>query len=48
MIELFDNAPVVDVAEAKGGVQVTVRVSIEVEGADKPACVADTVSRFVP
>ena len=34
--------------EAKGGVQVTVRVTVEVEGADKPACIADTVSRFFP
>ena len=33
--------------EAKGGVQVVVRVTIEVEGSDKPACVADTVSRFL-
>lgn len=30
----------------KGGVQVTVRVTVEREGAGKPACVADTVSRF--
>jgi acyl dehydratase len=39
---------VVSAEEAKGGVQVVVRVTIEVEGADKPACVADTVSRFLP
>jgi acyl dehydratase len=35
-------------SEERGGVQVTVRVSIEIEGGDKPACVADTVSRFFP
>jgi len=35
--------------EVKGGaVQATVRVTVEVEGGDKPACVADTISRFVP
>ena len=35
--------------EVKGGaVQATVRVTVEVEGADKPACVVDTISRFVP
>ena len=28
--------------------QVVVRVTVEVEGSDKPACVADTVSRFFP
>ncbi len=39
---------IVAVEEAKGGVQVTVRVTVEIEGSDKPACVADTVSRFFP
>jgi hypothetical protein len=29
-------------------VQATVRVTVEVEGSDRPACVADTISRFVP
>lgn len=34
-------------AEAAGdGVQVTVRITVEVEGADKPGCVADTISRL--
>ena len=28
------------------GVQVTVRVSIEIEGVDKPGCVVDTISRL--
>lgn len=39
---------VVDAVEAKGGVQVTVRVTVERDGADRPVCVADTVSRFLP
>ncbi|MGB6059044.1 MAG: MaoC family dehydratase [Microthrixaceae bacterium] len=39
---------VVSVEEAKGGFQITVRVTIEVDGSDKPCCVADTVSRFFP
>ena len=30
------------------GVQATVRVTVEVEGSDRPACVVDTVSRFYP
>jgi acyl dehydratase len=35
--------------EVKGGaVQATVRVTVEVEGSERPACVADTISRFVP
>jgi acyl dehydratase len=39
-----------EIAEAEpvpGGVQVVVRVSIEIEGGAKPACVAETVSRFL-
>ncbi len=40
---------VVGAEEVKGGaVQVTVRVSVEIEGGDRPACVVDTISRFVP
>jgi len=31
---------------AGGGVQVTVRITVEVEGSDKPGCVADTISRL--
>ena len=33
---------------AGDGVQATVRVTVEVEGSDRPACVVDTVSRFYP
>ncbi|MDP9139533.1 MAG: MaoC family dehydratase [Pseudomonadota bacterium] len=29
-----------------GGVQATIRVTVEIEGGAKPACVADTVSRY--
>ena len=39
---------VVSVEEVKGTVQVVVRVSVEIDGGDRPACVADTISRFVP
>jgi acyl dehydratase len=45
---LRGRGQVVAVEEAKGGVQITVRVTVEIEGGDKPACVADTVSRFFP
>lgn len=34
--------------EIKGNIQVVVRVTVEVEGGDRPACVVDTISRFVP
>jgi acyl dehydratase len=39
---------VISVEEVKGGVQVVVRMTIEVEGGDRPACVIDTISRFFP
>ncbi len=33
---------------AGDGIQATVRVTVEVEGSDRPGCVVDTVSRFYP
>ncbi|KEQ19676.1 MaoC family dehydratase [Endozoicomonas numazuensis] len=38
----------VQVEEVKGGIQSTVRVTVEVEGEDRPACVVDTISRYYP
>jgi acyl dehydratase len=38
----------INAEEAKGGVQAVVRVTVEIEGAEKPACVVDTISRFYP
>ena len=29
-----------------GGVQAIIRVTVEIEGSDRPACVADTISRY--
>ncbi len=39
---------VISAEDVKGSVQVVVRVTVEVEGSERPACVADTISRFVP
>ncbi|MEM9013738.1 MAG: MaoC family dehydratase [Pseudomonadota bacterium] len=36
----------VDVTEVKNGVQIKVRVTIDIEGEERPACVVDTISRF--
>lgn len=36
------------VENVKGGVQATIRVTVEVEGSDRPACVVDTISRYYP
>lgn len=38
----------VKVEEVKGGIQSTVRVTVEIEGEDRPACVVDTISRYYP
>jgi acyl dehydratase len=38
----------VNVEEVKGGVQATIRVTVEIEGSDRPACVVDTISRYFP
>lgn len=34
--------------EMKGGVQSVVRVTVEIEGQERPACVVDTISRYFP
>lgn len=39
---------IVQVEEMKGGIQSVVRVTVEIEGSDKPACIADTISRYFP
>ncbi|QNO27892.1 MaoC family dehydratase [Sphingopyxis sp. OPL5] len=39
---------IVKVEEAKGGIQSVLRITVEIEGEDKPACVVDTISRYYP
>ena len=39
---------VISAEEVKGGVQVVVRMTIEIDGSEHPACVIDTISRFFP
>jgi acyl dehydratase len=39
---------IISAEEVKGGVQVVVRMTIEIEGSQRPACVIDTISRFFP
>jgi acyl dehydratase len=41
------NGEIVEATEVPGGVQLVVRVAVEVEGGSKPACVADAVTRFL-
>ncbi len=37
---------VVEVSAVKGGKQVVVRVTVQVQGSERPACVVDAISRF--
>lgn len=39
---------IISAEEIKGAIQAVVRVTIEIEGSEKPALVADTISRYFP
>lgn len=41
------TATLADATEVAGGVQTTIIVTIEVEGSDKPGCVAEVLSRWL-
>ncbi len=45
---LRGGGEVISAEAVKGGVQVVVRMTIEIEGSERPACVLDTISRFFP
>lgn len=36
------------VEEIKGAIQSVIRVTVEIENSEKPACVVDTISRYFP
>ena len=38
----------ISVEQVKGGLQAVIRVTVEIEGEDRPACVVDTISRYYP
>lgn len=40
------GAELVAVDDVSGGIQTTMRVTVEIEGGDKPACVIEAISRF--
>jgi acyl dehydratase len=43
------SAELIEAEEVKGGaVQAKIRVTVEIEGHERPGCVVDTISRFVP
>ncbi|MFD6195192.1 MaoC family dehydratase [Mycobacteriaceae bacterium NPDC060252] len=41
------RAEVTNVEQKPGAVDVTVLTTVEIEGADKPACVAESISRYI-
>ena len=41
------GAEVAEAQDVPGGVQVVVRISVEVEGSEKPACVVESVTRYL-
>lgn len=45
---LYAEGEVVSVEAFKGGYKLVVRVSMIVEGADRPSCIVDTISVFYP
>ncbi|MDP4890136.1 MAG: MaoC family dehydratase [Porticoccaceae bacterium] len=46
--EIFASGEIISAEENKGGIKVVVRVTISVVGADRPACIVDTISIFYP
>jgi acyl dehydratase len=46
--KVFATGEVLSVDEAKGGVRLVVRVSVSVEGSERPACIVDTISLMYP
>ena len=41
------GAEIASVEEVSGGVQCIIRVTVELEGSDKPACVVENVTRYM-
>ncbi len=43
------GAELISAEEVKGGaIQAVIRVTVEIEGGERPACVIDTISRYYP
>lgn len=42
------SGEILKVEEIKSAIQSTVRVAVEIEGGDRPACTIDTISRYYP
>jgi acyl dehydratase len=42
------GAELVEVTDAGAGVQTLIRITVEIEGSERPACVVDSLSRWYP
>ncbi len=42
------GAELLEVQEIKGTIQAKIRVTVEIQGSERPACVIDTISRYTP
>nr|CTQ92259.1 Acyl dehydratase [Kibdelosporangium sp. MJ126-NF4] len=42
------TSELLDITDVQGGKQAVTKVTVEIEGGDKPACVAEIVSRIIP
>ncbi len=42
------SGEIISAEDNKGGVKVVIRITISVEGAERPACIVDTISIFYP
>ncbi len=42
------GAELIEATDVKGCVQAKVRVTVDIEGSERPACVIDTISRYYP
>ena len=41
------GAELLDATEIEGGVQTVIRLTVEIKGRERPACVVDSLSRFI-
>ncbi len=46
--DITATGEIIAVEENKGGYKATIRVTITAQGADRPACIVDTISIFYP
>jgi acyl dehydratase len=46
--KLRGGAELIEATDVKGCVQSVMRVTIDIEGSERPACVIDTISRYYP